>query len=206
MLNLIKNLILTLLITVTLQGCMAVVAGAAIGGVVVYDGRDWHQRNADQHIALEAQQKLNADQALRSTSRVAVSAYNGVVLLVGQTPSYALKQQAQQHLRYIPGIKRVYNEITVSGPISAISQSGDAWITTKVKTEMLANKNLKSSSIKVVTENGTVFLMGSVTRSQGRIASDVTRKVTGVQKVVTLFVYVRSGQGPSKQNTSSTRR
>lgn len=184
-----RKIIITIALATILQSCVPFIAGAAIGGVVVYEGRNWNQQKLDSRITSEAEKKLNADEQLRQTSRVIVTSYNGVVLLAGQTPTQALKQRAADHLKYIPGIKHVYNEIEVGGPISALTQSSDAWVTTKIKTEMLGNSKLKSSSIKVVTENGVVFLMGTVSKAQGKVAADVARKVSGVQKVVTLFVY-----------------
>jgi osmotically-inducible protein OsmY len=70
-----------------------------------------------------------------------------------------------------------------------MQRSKDTWITTKVKANMLAEKNLNSGQIKVVTEDGAVYLMGIVTKHQSRVASDVARRVTGVKRVVTLFEY-----------------
>jgi osmotically-inducible protein OsmY len=79
--------------------------------------------------------------------------------------------------------------LEIGVPASPAQMSKDTWITTKVKSSMIATKGLSSSQIKVVTENGTVFLMGIVTRAQGDAASDVARRVNGVQNVVTLFEY-----------------
>ncbi len=188
-----KKILATVLVAFALQGCMAFIAGAAIGGVVVYEGRNWQQQTVDKRITSEAEKKLNADEQLHNTSRIIVSGYNGDLLVAGQTPDPALKQRAEEHLRSIPGVKRIYNEITIGGPISTLTESSDAWVTTKIKTQMLADTHLKSSSIKVITENGTVFLMGIVTKEQGRIASDIARESSGVQRVVTLFSYKADG-------------
>ena len=54
---------------------------------------------------------------------------------------------------------------------------------------MLASASLKSGNIKVKTENGSVYLMGAVTREQADIAVDITRKVDGVYRVVKIFQY-----------------
>ena len=188
-----KKIIASLLCALALQGCMAFIAGAAIGGVVVFEGRNWRQQNIDNRITVEAEKKLNADEELHNSSRIIVSSYNGDLLLAGQAPTPLLKQRAEEDLRYVPGVKRVYNEISIGGPISTLTESSDAWVTTKIKTEMLANANLRSSSIKVITENGTVFLMGMVTKTQGSIAADIARESSVVQRVVTLFSYKSDG-------------
>ena len=54
---------------------------------------------------------------------------------------------------------------------------------------MLAASDLKSSSIKVITENGVVYLMGIVSRQQADLAVDIARRVSGVQKVIKIFQY-----------------
>ncbi|MCY0853347.1 BON domain-containing protein [Cupriavidus sp. D39] len=60
----------------------------------------------------------------------------------------------------------------------------DSTITTKVKTKLLATKDLKSTGIHVKTKNGTVNLSGSVpTKEQHQLAVDATRSVEGVSSV-----------------------
>jgi osmotically-inducible protein OsmY len=56
---------------------------------------------------------------------------------------------------------------------------------------MLADSEIDSSRIKVVTENGIVYLMGLVTRDEADRAADLTRKSSGVQKVVRIFEYIQ---------------
>jgi osmotically-inducible protein OsmY len=51
-------------------------------------------------------------------------------------------------------------------------------------------KTISAASFKVVTESGTVFLMGRVTQREGTVAADVARGVGGVQKVVKLLDYI----------------
>ncbi|MEC8224892.1 MAG: BON domain-containing protein, partial [Pseudomonadota bacterium] len=44
--------------------------------------------------------------------------------------------------------------------------------------------------IKVVTENGEVFLMGLVSDSEANLAVDVARNVSGVERVIKVFEYL----------------
>ena len=46
------------------------------------------------------------------------------------------------------------------------------------------------SKIKVVTENGTVYLLGIVSRAEANRATAVAQEVNGVQKIVRLFEYI----------------
>ena len=98
------------------------------------------------------------------------------MLLVGQAQSEELRERAYDDVRVLKGIKRVYNQIEVSPILTTWDQSGDAWITSKVKTAMLAKPGLSSSQIKVVTENKVVYLMGLVTPNQARLATGCRSK------------------------------
>ena len=185
-----KNISLIFTMCFLLQGCFgAFVAGAAAGGVVAYEGRNYEQKTKDHQLELDIQKQIYADPSLKNECRIVPVAYDGVVLMTGQTPSQALHDQAIQIAKSTSGAKRVYDEIAVSGQISALTQSSDAWITTKIKSELLAAKGLDSSQIKVVTENGVVYLLGITTPKQAKIASGVARQSSGVRKVVTLFEY-----------------
>ncbi len=187
-----KKILMTLLVACTLVGCVpAFIAGTALGGIVVYEGRTAHIKKQDFQLSQQIKKRINADQAIAENSRIIVSAYDGVILLAGQSPQAKLKQQAGNIAHSVTGVKRIYNEISLTKPISSLAQSKDTWITTKVKSVLLATKDLNSSQIKVVTENSVVYLLGKVTHSQAKIASDATRTVRGVKKVVTIFEYDR---------------
>lgn len=124
-----------------------------------------------------------------TTSHIVVTSYNGIVLLAGQTPRQELKALAEQAALRISGVKRVQNELQVMQPSAPIARSSDAVLTTHIKAAMLADPTVPSSQIKVVTENGIVFLMGIVTRAEGARATSVAQNVGGVQRIVRLFEY-----------------
>lgn len=123
------------------------------------------------------------------TSRIIVTAYNGVILIAGQTPRAELKDLAAQRARNVQGVKKVYNELQVQQPASLLARSNDSLLTTKIKTQMLADSSVPSSKVKVVTENGIVYLLGVVNRSEANAATAVVQSVSGVQRVVRLFEY-----------------
>ncbi len=127
---------------------------------------------------------------LGNASHIVVASYNGVVLLAGQTPRSELKQTAEQAASSVQRVKRVHNEIQVLQPSSALARSNDSWLTTKIKTQMLANQDVPGSRIKVITENGIVYLLGLVTRQEGNRATSVVQSVSGVQRIVKLFEYI----------------
>ena len=70
-----------------------------------------------------------------------------------------------------------------------IERSNDSWLTSKVKSALLAQKGVPSDAIKVITENGIVYLMGIVSQDQGELAANTARRVDGVREVVKVFQY-----------------
>jgi osmotically-inducible protein OsmY len=177
-------------IALSLQGCIFV-AGAAAGAAgvaVVYDHRKLEKILLDEKVAKNATAKLQMS-FIKENSHIEVTCFNQIVLLTGEAATAQARQEAEDIVRSVPEIKRIYNQITIKRPVSSIIRASDSWITTKVKTEMLATKGLKSGTIKVVTENGTVYLMGTVNREQAETAVDIARQVQGVQRVMKIFQY-----------------
>lgn len=175
----------------SLQGC-AVAVGAAAGAAavaVVYDHRAFQNSVEDTKLANKIADAIRKMPSLRNECHIEVTVFNRIVLLTGQCPSPEWRQDAEQIASSVPGVARIYNQITIQGPTSSLTRTSDSWITTKIKSQMLATEDLKSSSIKVVTENGDVFLMGIVKRQQAEIAVDIARQVSGVQKVLKIFQY-----------------
>ena len=124
------------------------------------------------------------------TSHIVVTAYNGVILLAGQTPRADLKEKAAQVANGVQGVKKLHNELQVLQPTSALARSNDALITSKIKTLMLADSKVPSAKVKVVTENGIVYLMGLLTQQEATRATNLVQGVSGVQKIVKLFEYI----------------
>ncbi len=130
-----------------------------------------------------------SDPGFDSAHLVAVS-YNGLLLLVGQVESEALRQKATRVAASLEKVRVVHNELEVGGPVSLIARSNDTWLTSKAKTKLLADEQLQGSRIKVVTENGVVYLMGLLPREEGDRAAAIVQTVYGVQKIVKVFEYL----------------
>jgi len=186
-----KFILSALLICMTTTACVPLVfvAGATIGGAIVYDKRSIQRILEDQSTSQLIRQQLNDDIVLRKQTHIVVTTFNGIVLLAGQAPTPELKNRAYKIVTRIRKIRRIFNQITLEPPTPPITRSGDTGITAKVRAALLAKKGLHSTQIKVVTENGTVYLMGIVSRQQAHMASNTVREVSGVLSVVKLFEY-----------------
>ncbi|WP_248798916.1 BON domain-containing protein [Pseudomonas sp. MWU13-2105] len=131
-----------------------------------------------------------ADPGLENGSHIVVTSYNGIVLLAGQTPREDLKAKAEQAAAAVQRVKKVNNELQVIEPSSIAARGSDNWLTTKIKAQMLTDNAIPGSRIKVVTENGIVYLLGLVTQAEGTRATNLVQGVGGVQKIVKLFEYI----------------
>lgn len=180
--------IIFLLISSLLTGCVAAVVTGAVAGMV-YDRRGVITLEADARLFHVIHKAIVTNRQF-SDSRVLVTSFNRVVLLVGQTPTPSLRLLAEKIARNTPNVYRVYNEITVGYPIPLTERSKDSWITSQVRSRLLAKKGLESGSIRVVTENKVVYLMGIVNDQQAALAVDAARRVNGVNKVVKIFQYI----------------
>lgn len=176
----------------SLTGCIpaaiavSAAVGATAGGAVIYDKRSTKTMAQDQEAEKNAGFALNKTPSLNGT-HIVLATFHHVMLMVGQVNTEDQRNTAQQIVSQIKNVSRVYNELTVQSPTSKWQRSRDAWITTKIKSEMLVSPGLHSTEIKVVTENNVVYLMGEPSHHQAQLATNVARRVDGVQKVVEVF-------------------
>ncbi len=122
-------------------------------------------------------------------ANIGVDSHNLYVLIYGQVPNQEVIEQVNQAITGVPEIRKVFNELRIGDP-KEVSSFSDAWISTKVRSSLTAEKGLDSKRITVRTENKEVFLMGLVTRAEGDKAALVARNISGVTKVVKIFEYI----------------
>lgn len=141
---------------------------------------------------LETIAKVNLDKAHPGleSAHINVVAYNGVVLLTGQVANQNLRELATQTVAKLPKTREVFNELEIGNKTTFITRSNDTWLTTKVKAQLLANKDINGKQVKVICEDGVVYLMGLLTRNDAAQAADSARIVAGVKKVVKAIEYL----------------
>jgi len=189
--NIAYPLVLFSVLLAALPGCgPALLAGGATGAALVHDRRTAGTVVEDQSIEFKAKSAIASDEELKEKSHLNVTSYNNVVLVTGEAPTEELKARALRLVEDVEKVKRVYDEIEIAAPSALLARGNDTVLTSKVKTRLLAAKGLDGTRVKVVTERGIVYLMGLVSGEEADIATDVTRKTRGVQKVVRVFQYV----------------
>ncbi len=183
----IYRLSLIVMAILCLSGCLNM---ATTGAEAVYNRRSLQKNFTDQYITMQAYQSLYMKTDQFKDTNISISTYNGEVLLAGQVPHRWQKEKAERLIKQIPDVKRVYNLVIIQSPSSTLTKVSDTWITTKVKTKLLASNDLDATKVKVVTENGVVYLMGILLPEEADAAVDLARNTDGVQSVVKIFSYV----------------
>jgi osmotically-inducible protein OsmY len=183
------SMLLLVLVSASLQGCFPVVAaGVGAGVMLAQDRRTKDAIIDDQNIETLAAERI--DKQLNSVMHVNVTSYNYNVLISGEVPDEQTKMEIEKIVSAIEKVRNVYNELAVSSNSSLASRSNDTLITSNVKLRFVNDKRFNADQIKVVTENGTVYLMGLVKHEEANAASDIASTTQGVQRVVRLFEYL----------------
>ncbi|RYX88398.1 MAG: BON domain-containing protein [Comamonadaceae bacterium] len=166
-----------------LSGCLPlVVGGAAMTGMVATDRRTSGAQLEDEGIELRATSRVR--ETMGERGHVNVTSYNRQVLLTGEVPTEQDKQNVEQMVSRVPNVRAIVNELAVLGNTTLAARSNDTLVTGKVKASLVDAKDLYANSFKVVTERGTVYLLGRVTAKEADRATAITRSVGGVQRVV----------------------
>lgn len=172
----------------SLSACVApiLVGGAVVGGsLVAADRRTSGTQLEDEGIELRGASQIRAN--LGTRVRVSLTSYNRKVLMTGEVPSLRDKELVAQIVSQVDNVTSVVNELEVMNTPSLVDRSSDALVTGHVKAMLMDASDLKFNVFKVVTERGTVYLMGLVTQREADRATEVVRAVSGVQKVVRIL-------------------
>ncbi|MBE7366990.1 BON domain-containing protein [Ramlibacter pallidus] len=173
-----------------LAGCAPLlVGGAAVGtALMVTDRRTSGAQIDDEAIELRSASRLR--EAFGDRAHINVNSYNRQVLLTGEVPSEAAKQQAEQIVGRVDNVRGIVNELAVMAPTTLPQRSGDTLITGKVRASFVDASDLQANAFRVVTERGSVYLMGRVSQREADRATSIARQIAGVQRVVRIFEVV----------------
>lgn len=192
---------ITLLLMLFNAGCASWVAPLSHQAI----DQDHRYRTTGSSIedqAIERKAHINLYRTLPESpaSRIVAVSWNSQVLLAGQVPSAEAKKRAEAIVREIRRVVHVHNELTIDEPASLAARASDAWITGWVKTRLLFTTGVPARRVKVVTENGVIYLMGLLTREESEKAVNAVRTTRGAQKIVKIFEYIspdRTGTKPA---------
>ena len=118
-----------------------------------------------------------------------------VIEMVGSVPTAALRQEAYDRVNAAtPGKRRLFNQLAIATiPGDSVR---DTWITTKIRSRIIANSDLNPDAFKVVTSRRIVYLMGDVIPAQAEKVILIARETNGVKRVVKLLKYYNLSDHP----------
>ncbi|MFM1911697.1 MAG: hypothetical protein RJB18_1088 [Pseudomonadota bacterium] len=183
------TLILAAALSTQLSACVPVViGGAAAGGAMAADRRTSGTYIEDQAIELKAGKAI-AD-SLKDKVHANVTSYNRQVLITGEVSDEANKKKAESLVKPIENVASIKNYLEIAKNSSLSTRTNDAYITSKVKANFLKENKFAANYVKVVTESGTVYLLGLVTHKEADDAVEIARSIGGVKAVVKVFEYI----------------
>lgn len=178
------------LVATSLQGCFPVVAvGAGTAVLSAIDRRTSGTQIEDEGIELRATNRVS--ERYGDKVHFNITSYNRAVLVTGEVPDAAAKAEIEKIVRAVPNVRGVTNDLQVAGFASLGQRSNDGFITSKVKARFVDANKFNAVHVKVVTEAGTVYLMGIVTEREANDAVEIARTTGGVRKVVKIFEYCK---------------
>lgn len=191
-----RTLFLSLVLVTSLSACVtALIAGAAIATIdIIHDRRTAGEYVDDNTIELTARNYLLSKPHIRAAAHVKPTSWNGILLITGEVDDETVKQNMVSYFKGIDGVRQLVDETTITGKTALLSRTNDAWITTKVKSRLVAKTGLDANRVKVITTRGSVYLMGIVTEDEATRATDLARRVKGVARVVKVFEYISDSE------------
>ena len=174
------------IIFVFLNSCIPIIAGTGIFGAVMV-GTD--RRSTGAIIDDNVIEHKVGDLIKNKVSSSLIVSYNRIVLIAGYVSDDESKQNITKYIYSVPNVRSVINELTVGTDPRIQSLSSDSYLTSKVKTRLL-NTDIPINSVKVVTDNAIVYLIGIVTINEATTATDIARRTDGVKNVIRIFEYI----------------
>lgn len=173
-----------------LSGCGLLLVGGAVGGAIsITDRRTTGAQTEDAGIELKGSNRIS--NMFGDTVRIYVNSYNRKVLLTGEVKDAADRLKVENEIKAVENVASVINEIQVVTFLPSFSErSKDVYLTSRVRAQLVGTRDIYSSSFKIETEAGVVYLMGRVSQREGNTAADAVSSVPGVVKVVKVFEYI----------------
>lgn len=191
----------TVLMTLLVNGCIPLVAGAATStGVAVVQDRSVGAAIDDTGITANVNGLLLQESGTLFR-KVGVEVNEGRVLLTGAVSTPDDRIKATMVTWRARGVKEVINELQVTDKGGVISFTKDAWITTQLRAKILTDTKVLDINYSVETVNGVIYLLG-IAQNQAELdrVTSYARNISGVERVVS---YVRVPAGTNSGAAAS---
>ena len=192
-----------MLMAAPLAGCVVpLIAGTAVGGyTLLTQERSPEQLARDAAIGAAAH-KYWADASSDLARDVSATTYNNDLLITGIVPSQQMKDAAERLARQIQGVGKIYNEVQVGQPTNFGQDARDNYVSNALRTQLLADPQVRSSNYTVHTLNGIVYIMGYARNGAERdLVLSYARNLSNVNQVKS---YIQVGNEPSSAPAASS--
>ena len=156
--------LITLTLPLAFGGCAGALlvgglAGVAVGGYAAAQERGVAGAVSDLHI------ETNVESVFAAThpglkDGITTTVYQGRVLLTGTVPTPQMKTRAVEVASRVSGIKALYDDIEVAPSRAAWDATNDAWITARIRSELMLDPDIRSGNYTIDTQKGSVYLIG----------------------------------------------
>jgi len=182
-----------LLLLISVLGLCACAGGIDPSQVSPFERRSMEALADDRDIQADFYDELHGNAELSGQTHITATAFNGILLLTGEAATERFRDKVVRIAQLTDNVKRVHNNIAIAHPSDLDSRQRDQRITADVTDALKQIRTLPSfdsSQVKVVTENGDVYLMGLLHQNEGAVVINVVRHLPDIRQIVTVFEYL----------------
>ena len=181
-----SKLIMVFMVATQLSACgIFAVGGVVAGASIMADRRTPGVQAIDKGIELEANAALS--KKFGDNAHINVSSFNQKVLLTGEAKDSNVKTEAGDYVKAMKNARSVFNELMIGPNSSYTARANDAYLESKIKTQMIFTEKLPSNSMSIIAEGSSIYLMGILTQNEADLAKKIASNTNGVKDVYVYF-------------------
>lgn len=188
-----SKLLIAIIVAAQLSACGVIaVTGVAATATVMADRRSPGVQVIDKGIELQASGAF--DQKFGDNAHINVTSFNQKVLLTGEAKTVAIKKDAESYAKGMKNVRSVFNELIIGPNSSHTTRANDAYLESKIKTQMIFTQQLPSNSMVITAEGSSIYLIGILTQSEADLAKKIASNTNGVKDVYAYFDIISDGE------------
>lgn len=188
-----SKLLIAIIAVSQLSACGVIaVTGVAATATIMADRRTPGVQAIDKGIELQASGAL--DQKFGDNAHINVTSFNQKVLLTGEAKTAAIKRDAESYVKGMKNVRSVFNELIIGPNSTYTMRANDAYLESKIKTQMIFTQQLPSNSMVITAEGTSIYLIGILTQSEADLAKKIASNTNGVKDVYAYFDIISDGE------------
>ena len=188
-----SKLLIAIIAASQLSACGVIaVTGVAATATIMADRRTPGVQAIDKGIELQASGAL--DQKFGDNAHINITSFNQKVLLTGEAKTAAIKRDAESYVKGMKNVRSVFNELIIGPNSTYTMRANDAYLESKIKTQMIFTQQLPSNSMVITAEGSSIYLIGILTQSEADLAKKIASNTNGVKDVYAYFDIISDGE------------